>query len=142
MSARFTLFAAAAAAVLLTGCVDRTVADAKLAKGCEAGVNAMLTDDMKIGKINSTEFSPSPEGQGYRRVTMKAMATDGWAEEEREFICVFEESFGFMNTNHTAAIYQLRLSEEQVYGKSGKEILGDAQDFIKLTDAIRAAMYE
>ena len=142
MSARFVVFAAATAAVLLTGCVDRSVADATLAKGCEAGVNAMLTDGLKIGTISSTEFSPSPEGQGYRRVTMKAVATDGWAEEEREFICVFEESFGFMNSNHNAAIYQLRLSEEQIYGKSGREIMGDAQDFIKLTDAIRAAMYQ
>lgn len=142
MTFRVSLIAAAAATLLLTGCVDRATADATLAKGCEAGVNALLTDGMKIGTIKNTEFSPSPEGQGYRRVTMTAVATDGWAEEERPFVCIFEESFGFLNSNHTAAIYQLRLSDEQVYGKSGKEILGDAQDFIKLTDAIRSAMYQ
>lgn len=141
MSARF-LLAAAAASLLLTGCVDRAAADETLAKGCEAGVNAMLTDGMKIGTIKSKEFSPSPEGQGFRRVTLKAVATDDWAEEEREFVCVFEEGFGFMNSNHTASIYQLRISNEEVYGKSGKEILGDAQDFIKLSDAIREAMYQ
>jgi hypothetical protein len=46
-----------------------------------------------------------------------------------------------MNQNYVASLYQLRIGD-QVYGKAGNEILGDAQDFIKLTDAIRAAMYE
>ena len=42
--------------------------------------------------------------------------------------------------NYTASIYPVRTGE-RVIGKSGNEILGDAQDFLKLTDAIREAMY-
>ncbi|MBU0800359.1 MAG: hypothetical protein KKA05_05080 [Alphaproteobacteria bacterium] len=139
---RLSLLAAAAAALLLSGCVDRAAADAQLAKGCEAGVNALLTDDMKITRVDSSSFSASPEGQGFRHVSLKALITDGWAEENREFVCIFEESFGFLNASHTAALYQLRLSPEEIYGKSGKEILGDTQAFIKLNDAIREAMYQ
>lgn len=142
MATRLALLAASAAALMLSGCVDRATADERLARGCEAGVNAMLPEGMKIGTIKRKDFSPSPEGQGYRRVMLDAVATDGWAEDHREFICVFEESFGFMNASHTAAIYQLRVSEDEVYGKSGRQIMGDAQDFIRLTDAIRKAMYD
>jgi hypothetical protein len=44
-------------------------------------------------------------------------------------------------SSFTASIYQVRTGE-RIVGKSGNEILGDAQDFLKLTDAIREAMYE
>jgi hypothetical protein len=142
MSLRFSVICAAAAALLLTGCVDRTTADAKLARGCEAGVAAMLPQDVKIGKVMGTEFTDSVEGRGFRHVKLRAIETDGWAETEKDYVCIFEESFGFMNMHHTAAIYQLRVSEDQIYGKSGREIMGDAQDFIRLTDAIREAMYQ
>ena len=141
MPFRFSIICAAAL-LLLTGCVDRAAADAKLAKGCEAGIAAMLPEGVKIGKILGTEYTDSVEGRGFRHVKLQAIETDGWAETEKDYVCIFEESFGFLNTHHTAAIYQLRVSEDQVYGKSGREILGDAQDFIKLTDAIREAMYQ
>jgi hypothetical protein len=77
-----------------------------------------------------------------RFITIHTTTADGWLDEDRDFSCIFEESFGFMNMNYTASIYQLRISDDEIYGKAGKEIMGDAQDFIKLTDAIRKAMYE
>ena len=126
--------------MLLSGCVSREQADAKLAKGCEAGVNALLPEGRTITRIADTKFSPSPEGPGMRHVKLKAIETDGFLEVESEFECVFEESFGFLKNNFTASIYQVRTGE-RVVGKSGNEILGDANDFLKLTDAIRDAMY-
>lgn len=127
-------------ALLLSGCVSREQADAKLAKGCQAGVNALLPEGRTITKIADTKFSPSPEGPSMRHVSLKAIENDGFLEVENTFECVFDESFGFMNMNYTASIYQVRTGE-RVVGKSGNEILGDANDFLKLTDAIREAMY-
>lgn len=129
-----------ACAVLLSGCVSREQADAKLAKGCEAGVNALLPEGRTITRIADTKFSPSPEGPDMRHVKLKTIETDGFLEVESDFECVFEESFGFLRTGYTASVYQVRTGE-RVVGKSGNEILGDAQDFLKLTDAIREAMY-
>lgn len=125
---------------LLSGCVSRDQADATLAKGCEAGVAALLPPERRIERITEKKFSPSPEGVGMRRVMLKAIENDGFLEVESEFECVFEESFGLFNMNHTGSIYQVRTGD-RVIGRSGNEIMGDAQDFIKLTDAIRDAMY-
>jgi hypothetical protein len=127
-------------ALLLSGCVSREQADAKLAKGCEAGVNVLLPEGRTISKVASSKFSPSPEGPNMRHVELKAIENDGFLEVENTFECVFDESFGFMNMNYTASVYQVRTGE-RVVGKSGNEILGDANDFLKLTDAIREAMY-
>lgn len=126
--------------LLLSGCVSRAQADATLAKGCEAGVAALLPPERKIERISDKTFSPSPEGVGMRRVMLKAIENDGFLEVESEFECVFEESFGLFNMNHTASVYQVRTGD-RIIGKSGNQIMGDAQDFIKLTDAIREAMY-
>lgn len=125
----------------LSGCVTREQADQKLVKGCQAGVNALLTDGMKIDRVKDTSLSPSPEGQGLRHVKMTTITMDGWLETEKTYECIFEESFGLFNMNYTASIYQLRTGEA-TYGKAGEEIMGSAEDFIKLTDAIRKAMYE
>ncbi len=127
-------------ASLLTACVSREQADAKLAKGCEAGVNAILPEGRKITRIAKTEFTPATEGRGMRHVKMTAVETDGFLEVENVFECVFEEGFGFLNSNYTAAVYQVRAGDIMI-GKSGDEIVGDAQQFIKLNDAIRGALY-
>lgn len=42
---------------------------------------------------------------------------------------------------YTAAIYQV-IMDERVVGGAGSEILGSAQEFIKLNDAVRKALYE
>lgn len=127
--------------VALSGCVSREDADAKLAKGCLAGVSSLLPEGQSTGEIKQQDFTPSPEGQNMRHVRLVTIANDGWLEEEQVFECVFEESFGFMNSNYVASIYQLRFND-RVYGKSGNEIQGSFDDFLKLTDAIREAMYQ
>jgi hypothetical protein len=128
-------------ALSLTGCVSREQADEKLAKGCAAGISALLPEGETLGNITAKKFTASPDGPNMRHVDLTVKREDGWIEEDVAYECTFEESFGFMSKNFTASLYQLRIGD-QVYGKAGNQILGDAQDFIKLTDAIRAAMYE
>lgn len=129
-----------ASSLLLTACVSREQADAKLAKGCEAGVNVILPEGRKITRIAKTDFTPATEGPGMRHVKLTAVETDGFLEVENMYDCVFEEGFGFLNTTHTAAVYQVRAGDIMI-GKSGNEIVGDAQQFLKLNDAMRDAMY-
>lgn len=135
---RFMLLTACA--LTLTGCVNREQADATLAKGCAAGVASLLPEGTTLGDVRKSEFSASPEGPNTRHVTITAVTMDGYLEQEATYECIFEESFGFMNASHTASIYQVRVNG-QIYGKSGNQIQGSFDDFVKLTDAIRKAMY-
>lgn len=135
------LFIALACTLILTGCMSREQADETLVKGCVAGINALLSDGTQIGPITDTSFSPSPEGQGFRHVSITAKELDGWLDAEQQYECTFEESFSFMNMGYSASIYQLRFND-RVVGKAGNEILGTTDDFIKLTDAVRKALYE
>ena len=123
----------------LTGCVNREQADAKLGNACKAAVNEFLGAGMQIDRIESVDASPSPVGNGYRHVLLNTITVDGWLEEKNQYECTFEESFGFMKMNYTASFYQLRIGEEMI-GKSGNEIVGSAQDFMKITDAVRQAL--
>lgn len=141
MTRKFSTFILiGACAMILSGCVSREQADAKLAKGCEAGVNVILPEGRKIARIAKSEFTPATEGHGMRHVKLTAIETDSFLESENIFECVFEEGFGFLNSSHTAAIYQVRAGDTMI-GKSGNEIVGDAQVFMKLNDAMRDAMY-
>lgn len=141
MSARTRLLTICLCAIALSGCVNRQQADDTLAKGCLAGVNAMMPEGETAGEIKEKSFSMSPEGPNMRHVKIKTTAADGWIEEDRPFECIFEETFGFLKSSHVASIYQLRVGD-QIYGKSGNEIRGSFEDFTKITDAIREAMYK
>lgn len=125
----------------LSGCVDREYADNTLKKGCLAGINALLPEGSELKEVIDIKFEPSPVGPDFRHVEIKALEMDGWLEEETSYKCVFQESFSFMNKTHTASIYQIRIGDRLV-GKSGNEIVGTVEDFTKLTDAMREAMYE
>ena len=125
----------------LSGCVSRDQADAKLAKACAAGVNVFLTGGQEVDKIVESKFTPSPVVQGFRHVTLIATVKNDWLEQNHTYDCDFDESFGFLGGGYTASIEKLE-AEGIVIGRAGGEILGDAQDFIKLTDAIRKALYE
>jgi hypothetical protein len=126
--------------LVLSGCVSREQADEKLAKGCAAGVQSLLPDGVKIDHIAGKEASKSPEGPDMRYIKIKTVTIDGVLPEDKDYECIFEEEFGFMNASYTASIYQVRTGDA-TYGKSGNEIMGNADDFLKLTDAVRQAMY-
>lgn len=125
----------------LTGCINREQADAKLARACEAAVNVFLDETQRIDKVNNATFSASPIGPDFRHVTIHTIMVDGWLETENDYICVFQEGFGFLNSGYTASVHQVHVGSD-VYGKAGNEILGDAQDHIKLNEAVRKALYK
>jgi len=126
--------------ILLTGCVSREQADAKLAKACQAAVDVFL-EDSKIDHIYDSKFSASPIGTDFRHVIISTIIVDGWIEIESDFECVFQESFGLFNSGYAPAIEQVRV-DDILIGRSGGEILGNPDDFVKLTDAVRKSLYE
>lgn len=124
----------------LTGCVTREQADEKLARGCAAGVEAFLEDGFKIKTVKDKVFRDDPDlGKDYREVRLFAVESDGWADVDKEYKCVFSESMGMFGMGHTAAIYQLQVND-QTYGKEGDKILGSFEDHLKLTETVDKAM--
>lgn len=128
-------------ALSLSACVDREQADIKLAKACTAAANAVLPDGESVPPVTENTFTPAVDAPNTRHVTLTVKNEDGWIEEVMAYECVFEDHFGFMNTSYTASFVNLKFGE-QTYGKFGDELRGEATDFIKLTDAIRTALYE
>jgi hypothetical protein len=142
MNFKLKILILSAVSLLLVGCVDREYADETLKRGCIAGIKAMLPEDKEFRDVIKVIYEPSPVGPDFRHVKITAIEMDGWLETEAEYQCIFQESFGFLKKTHTASIYQLRYGEGLMIGKSGKDIIGSPEDFMKLTDAIRDALYE
>ncbi len=130
-----------ACVLALSGCVNREQADAKLSKACEAAVTVFLAEGQKIDKVKSADFTASPEGPDMRHVTIHTIMMDGWIEAENDYECIFQEGFGFLNSGYTASIEQVKVGET-VVGRAGGEILGGAEDHMKMNDAVRKALYE
>ncbi len=129
-----------AVVLALGGCVSRDQADEKLGKACQAGINAYLGTGQQIDTIKNIRATASPVGRGYRHVSIDTVMVDGWLEMEETYECIFDEKFSFMNLGYTAAIYQLRVGDI-IVGQSGDKVMGSAQDFIRITDAVRDALY-
>ena len=129
-----------ASLVILSGCVDRAAADAKLARGCAAGAELFIDEGFKIQEILNQKFQDAPGlGKGYREVTLTVAETDGWYEGEEIYQCIFVETVNPFG-KHAATIYQLRMSDDEVYGKEGTKILGTFDDHLKLTETVEQGM--
>lgn len=135
------VFALLFCALSLSACVSREQADEKLARACAAGVSAILPEGQEIGPIGERKFTPAADGPNMRHVALTVKMDDGWIEDNTTYECVFDENFGFMKASYAASLHNLKAGD-QIFGKSGDQISGDAQDFIKLTDAVRKALYE
>jgi hypothetical protein len=137
---RAPIFLAFAALLLLTGCVTREQADAKLARACAAAAELFLDEGFTIKEIKDRLYGDVKDlGHGYRRVTLKALESDSWFEVDKDYECIFVESFGFANISHRATIYQVKVNE-QTYGKEGDKILGDMKIHLKLMEAVDRAL--
>lgn len=124
----------------LTACIDRGKADEKLARACAAGVEAFLPEGSKIKEIRERIFGESDEGgSGARYVTLKLSETDGWADTDKEYRCIFQEDFGFLGMGYTAMLYQLRM-DDKIYGKDGDKILGTYEEQLKLNEVVDKAL--
>ncbi len=126
---------------LLAACVDRSQADRMLAKGCAAGVNALAeSDGQQLADIKNSAFTfVTNDGEQMRHVTLSA-GTKDYPDTVASYECTFQEDFGIMNTSYAASLYQVKAGDKTV-GKSGGQISGDMQDFIKLEDAVKGALH-
>ncbi len=129
---------ALASVLVLTGCVSREQADAKLERGCAAGAELFMGEGHKIKEVKDRIFRDEPGlGKGYREVRLVVIDTDGWYDADKEVKCIFAENFNFMQ--HTATIYQLKM-DDKTWGKEGNEILGSMEEHMKLTETVEQGM--
>ena len=123
----------------LTGCVTQEQADAKMAKGCEAGVNALIAPK-EIASVKSTNYSTETTNEGpHRRVTLSVVEKDGWLELDKEYSCLFAQDWGMFKSSHKALLVQTDI-DGSVYGKVDGIITGSLDDFMKLTATVDQAM--
>lgn len=127
--------------ILLSACVDQATADEKMAKGCVAGINALLDGGKKVTDVTSkTATTEDFQGEGaHRRITLKVVEKDGWLELENTYSCVFLEQWGMFKADHKAMLVQLKVNDE-TYGKQDGKIVGDWDDFLALTRVVDSSM--
>lgn len=126
--------------MLLTSCMSREDADARLQKGCEAIIPVIETNDYTLKQIDSVKTKPSAAfGNGYREVMILAVMHDGWHEYNEEYKCVFAEEYNKLMSSHKAVLYQITAAGQQ-YGMHNGQVMGDSQMLIKLENAASNAM--
>lgn len=124
---------------VLSGCVTQQQADAKMGKGCEASVIAMIAPKTLM-TVKSTNYSDEQNKESlYRRVTIVAVEKDGWLELEKTYSCLFAQDWGLFKSSHTAMLEQLVIGD-QILGKKDGVIQGSMDDFLQLTGAAETAM--
>ena len=125
---------------LLCSCIKREQADLKLFKGCQAAAELFIDEGTSIKKVKQRTSKPSPEfGQRYRDVMIFVIESDGWAELDKEYHCIFAEEFTPFNTSHSATLYQLNVNGK-TYGQKDGTLVGELSDHIRINDAVTAAM--
>ncbi len=139
MKPHFYVFLSLSAVLLLSGCVSREQADAKLVNGCKAAIGIFIENGFSIKEIKKTEFSTPDTIDGDRTVTLQLVESDDWYNNDKTYSCNFIEQFGFMQMNYTAEIYQLNMNDK-IYGKKDGQILTSLKDWLKITDTVGQAL--
>jgi hypothetical protein len=131
-----------AALLLLPSCSSRGEADQKMARGCEAGINALFKKKepgTKISKIVKTSFA----SEKYDRiVTLETLtqAGENGDDNPETFTCRFNENYsvGFIGWN--AEIQKISF-REKVFGKDASgNLQGGLSEYLELVRAINKAM--
>jgi hypothetical protein len=127
--------------LLLVGCVTQDQADVKMANGCIAGVNALISSNgKKIDTIKAQRYANETSSDGaFRRVTIEAVEKDGWLELDKQYSCLFEQQWGPFKMSHSALLMQVSIDDE-IIGKKDSKILGSIEDFSKLSAAVADAL--
>ena len=124
----------------LSACVDRTTADQKLVKACQAAILAFSDEGDTDERTNAETIRDHAKlGKGYREVTMDLTITDGFHGRDESHSCIFQEEFSFGNMAHRASIYQLNFGG-RIIGQKDYEIQGSLQDMQKLTAAVERVL--
>ena len=125
--------------ICLSGCVNQQQADAKMGKGCEAGLAAMM-GNKQILTVKATNYSDEQtEGSLYRRVTIDLVEKDGWAELDKKYSCLFAQEWGPLKSTHTALLEQI-VMDDKIIGKKDGVILGNINEFMNLVSKVDTAM--
>ena len=136
---KFVLAATAVSALTLSACVSQEQADAKMEKGCQAAVEAMIAPrSIKEVKATSGE-NEKTMGSTYRRIKVSYVKNDDFAESVREGSCLFSQQWGFLKSSHTALLEQVKYND-QIIGKVDGNVQGSMDDFVKLTEKVDTAM--
>lgn len=137
----FKILALSAPLLLLSACVDQATADAKMEKGCRAGVQALIGDKQILDVISLDTKSKEFGNQGVHRfVTIKVNEKDGYFDSEGTYQCVFLEQWGAFKSTHSALLMQIDINGE-IYGKDDQGVIqGDWEDFVKLSGTVDSAM--
>lgn len=123
----------------LTGCLSQDQADIKMSKGCEAGINALISP-VQIGEIKSQNYSNEQVNGGlHRRVTIEAIEKDGWLELDKKYSCLFMQKWGIFNSSHKALLAQITIEDETI-GNIDGHVVGGFDDFLKITRVVDQAM--
>ena len=142
MKHNFKLCSLVLCLTLLTGCVSREQANAKLGKACEAAAGVFRSEGFTVKSVKRVTSKPSKEfGNGYRDITVFVTESDSWLDVDKEYKCVFAEEFGMFNTTFTADFYQLDV-DDQVYGMKDGQLHGEADVQVKLMRAVASAMQD
>ncbi|PZO83710.1 MAG: hypothetical protein DI626_08820 [Micavibrio aeruginosavorus] len=123
----------------LSACISQEQADAKMAKGCESAVSAMITPQT-IKEVKG--FKADYEGMlgiKYRRLDVTYVENDDFAAAEKTGTCLFSEEWTAMKGSHLALLEQVTVNGKLV-GKRNGVIQGSVDDFVKLTEGADTAM--
>ncbi len=133
------LIISAISVLALSACVSQEEADAKMAKGCESAIGAMLAP-ITIKEVKG--FNADYEGMlgiKYRRLAVTYVENDDFAAAEKTGTCLFSEEWTAMKGSHLAMLEQVTVNGKLV-GKRNGVIQGSVDDFVKLTEGADTAM--
>ena len=139
---KFTVLLAGLSVIALAGCVSQEQADAKMKKGCQAAIGAMIAPTT-IKEVKSSTAAPEKMlASTYRRVTLKYVEEGDFSETEVEGSCLFSEQWGMMKSTHAALLEQVVFNGNMIGKDKDGNIQGDMNDFMKLNEKVDAAMAE
>ena len=136
---KFAVLLAGISTIALSGCVTQEQADAKMIKGCEAAVAAMI-EPTTIKEVKASTAAPEKTmGSVYRRVKVSYTEQGDFAETVKEGSCLFSEQWGMFKSTHASMLEQV-VYNDQLIGKKDGNIEGDMNAFMKLNEKVDAAM--
>lgn len=123
-------------ALLLSGCVSREDADAKLVRGCEAAAKSFPRPDYEIKEVKKTDIRGE---NGYRKVVLTTLESEGYYEEEQEYTCLFQENFGFLGMGYKAVIERIEF-RDTIYGRKDGTVHGGLSEMQRMSANVNQAM--
>ena len=136
---KFAVLLAGLSTIALSGCVTQEQADAKMIKGCQAAVAAMI-EPVVIKDVKASTAAPEKTmGSVYRRVKVSYTEQGDFAETVKEGSCLFSEQWGMFKSTHASMLEQV-VYNGTLLGKKDGNIEGDMNQFLKLNESVDAAM--